>query len=168
MILVTTCCVCSVASVPTSYLLSVDKQSLILKVMLVGTVLKLGLDYYLVSNYGLLGASVAFSIAFVFMFLANLIIAMKHLKVKFPWLQMIKLTFSVLVGIGAIYFILDVEYPLVRLSVCGIIFAVVYFTMTLLLRCWRKQEISIVREKLAATKLSILKPVDALLAWAAK
>jgi O-antigen/teichoic acid export membrane protein len=169
MILVSTCCICSIASVPTSYLLSVDKQSLILKVMLVGTVLKLSLDYYLVSRYGLLGASFAFSISFLFMFVANLVIAMKHVGVNFPWLQMLKLLLASLVSVGLIFLIPDLgQPPLVGLAVSGIVFSGIYFSMTLLLRCWRKQEVSFVREKLATSNLSVLKPLDALLEWAAR
>ena len=168
MILVSTCCICSIASVPTSYLLSVDKQSLILKVMLVGTVLKLGLDYYLVSRHGLIGASIAFSIAFSFMFLANMVIAMRHLKVKFPWMQMLKLMLATLISVGLIFLIPDIDHPFVKLMATAVIFSAMYFVMTLLLRCWRRQEVIFVRDKLATTNLSILKPVDVLLEWAAR
>jgi len=170
MMLVSTCCICSIASVPTSYLLSVDKQSLILKVMLVGTVLKLSLDYYLVSRYGLMGAAIAFSVSFIFMFLANLVIAMKHLGVGFPWQQLLKLMLATGISVGAIIIIPQMFYPhpLVKLAVSGVLFAGLYLILTLLFRCWRGEEIKFVRAKIATANLGILRPLDALLSWAAK
>jgi len=170
MILAATCCICSVASVPTSYLLSVDKQSLILKVMLVGTALKLGLDFYLVSRFGLMGAAFAFSISFTFMFLANLVIAMRHLEAKFPWQQLLKVILATGISIGAILIIPEKLFAneFVKLVISSIVFALIYLLMTLLLRCWRKEEISYVRNKLAETNVVVFKPLDALLSWASK
>jgi len=169
-ILVATCCICSIASVPTSYLLSVDKQSLILKVMLVGTALKLSLDFYLVSQYGLMGAAFAFSISFTFMFLANLFIATRHLGASFPWQQLFKVVFAAVVCIGAILIIPETIYPneFLKLAISSIIFALLYLLMTLLLRCWRNEEIKYIRGKMAATNLVALKPLDVLLSWASK
>jgi O-antigen/teichoic acid export membrane protein len=167
-ILALTCCFCSVASVPTSYLLSVDKQSLILKVMLYGTALKLSLDYYLVSKYGLYGAAIAFSIAFSFMFLANLIIAMRHLGVSFPWLHWGKIITATLIAVGSVYLVkyFPLENALVGLIVSAIVFAITYFISSLFLQCLQDQEVQSIRGLIASKNLKILKPIDWLLSSA--
>jgi O-antigen/teichoic acid export membrane protein len=165
-----TCCICSIASVPTSYLLSVDKQSLILKVMLYGTVLKLGLDYYLVSKYGLYGAAVAFSISFTFMFLANLIIAMKHLGVGFPWLHVFKVIATTLISVGVIYLVdyVGIEAKLLNIFISAIAFTISYIIFSIMMRCWINEELQILRNVIKDKNITFLKPVDHLLSWAQK
>ncbi len=169
-IIAATCCICSLATVPTSYLLSVDKQSLILKVMLIGTILKLGLDFYLVSKYGLYGAAIAFSLAFSFMFMTNLILAMKDLGVAFPWLQLIRVSLATIISLVFILSLQFIQFPnlLIKLLAFSIIFLFIYLVSSLLVRCWRPQEINFIRRKIASYNLAILKPLDLLFKWAAK
>ena len=166
-ILVATCCICSVSSVPTSYLLSVDRQSLILKVMLIGTVLKLGLDYYLIKSYGLYGASIAFSMSFSFMFLANLFLAMKHLKVAFPMLYFGKVILATMISAAFVLLIkiIFIQNEVASIIISAIIFSVVYINLSLLLRCWRADEIQFFREFISKKNNSVLKKLDGYLGW---
>ena len=167
-IIVFTCCVCSIGTVSSSYLLSIDKQSLLFRIVIIGTIVKLVLDYFLVSKYHLMGAVVAFSFSIFLMFISKKILAMRMLGLKFPWGHASRILLAGSASILLIDLIPDTIPVLVYLGVSAIFYFVSFLFLSIMLKLWGKEELSFIRNKTSMKKYTVLTPIDKLLAWASK
>jgi len=130
--------------------------------------LKLGLDYYLIKNYGLYGASLAFFISFSFMFLANLYLAMRHLKVRFPMLYFCKVILVTMISSVFVLLIktLFIQNEIASIVISAITFTIIYITLSILFQCWRADEIHYVRASISKKNNAAFKMLDKYLHWA--
>ncbi|QMU61458.1 MAG: oligosaccharide flippase family protein [Gammaproteobacteria bacterium] len=146
------CCIYSIGSVATSYLLSVDKQTIILRITILGTIVKLVLDYYLIKNYSLVGASIAFSLSLFFMFIVTMIVAIKSLKVRLPIIHIIKVIMATIFSFFIMNLIPTQSFEILNLFFTATLFLFSYIIFSLMLRCWGKEEINYIRQSMNTTK----------------
>lgn len=84
----------SLSDCTNAYLWSQNKQSLMLKLIILGSVVTLGLDYYFIKHYQLSGALFAFSISTLFFVGLNLALVMRKLQSNVEWSVYFKTVFS--------------------------------------------------------------------------
>lgn len=93
----------SLSDCTNAYLWSQNKQSLMLKLIILGSVVTLSLDYYFIKHYQLSGALLAFSISTLFFVGLNLALVMRKLESTFEWSVYFKTVFSGIIALMVIF-----------------------------------------------------------------
>ena len=167
MIIVGACCLTSFGAISSSYLLSIDKQNVILKITIFATFIKLSLDYLLIVNYQLIGAAAAFAISNFVIFLAILIYSLRQLGLSLPYFHFVKLITASIIASGVSLLMPEVMNEIIYIFCVGIIFVVIYGVLTLVMKCWAREELYFLCEKIDATNFKLLVPLSRFLRWSA-
>lgn len=93
----------SLSDCTNAYLWSQNKQSLMLKLIILGSVVTLSLDYYFIKHYQLPGALLAFSISTLFFVGLNLALVMRKLESTLEWSVYVKTIFSGMIALVIIF-----------------------------------------------------------------
>ena len=128
-----------------AYLLSIDKQALILKLNIVASILTLSLDYYLIKKYQLTGALIAFSISTFFLACAFMVLAIRKLKFKPQWKIYIR---TIISGVIAILCVSPITHYLP--NIYGVIigsvgYVIIYILMLLFTFSFRHDDVRLFR-----------------------
>ena len=119
-------------------MLSIDKQSTILKLTLITTIIKIALDFYLINKYQLIGATLVFSISNIFIAFTALVISVKHLEIKLLYFHLIKILFAALIALSVTYIVPESQFILVNLLSASLIFFITFFNSNLALEVLRE------------------------------
>jgi O-antigen/teichoic acid export membrane protein len=114
-----------------AYLWSKNKQSFMLKLIVVGSIVTLVLDFYFIKLYQLQGALLAFSLSTLFFVGLNIVLVMRKLRSHLEWMTYVK---TILSGAVAIIIISPVDYYLPNIAgiVVGSFGYIVLYIMMLL------------------------------------
>jgi O-antigen/teichoic acid export membrane protein len=115
-----------------AYLLSVDGQSFVLKLIIAASFLTLSLDYFLIKQYQLIGALIALSVSTIFLTFSYMFFTAKHLNLKLEW----AIYFRTLMC-GAIAMSLIFPFGYYMPNIYGVIlgggsYVIIYFIMLLI------------------------------------
>lgn len=131
----------NIANSAQSYLLSAEKQIIILYILIVSILLKLIFGYYLISNYALQGAAITY---FITTFVANysrIHLACQYTKTNFPYLTLIKIIFCSLICIIPLYLVgLFTESRLLTVLIQGPLFGICFLLTTFIVRVWTHED----------------------------
>lgn len=116
-----------------AYLMSIDKQSLMLKISLVSFVFSLFTNYWCISQWGLIGAVAAYSIVSLVLMLVSLVIGYYYLEIlpdfKKLLLVMLAACFALIVSVLASGLFIGIFELIVGYVVFGVVYA--FFLLTL-------------------------------------
>lgn len=125
-----------------SFLVSADRQHLILMLMIIFGILKILLDVALIMAFGLNGAIMAVIVVTLLNSIAYLVIAIRVATVTMEWGRLLGIMLATVVAVAASAPLLAAGMPhLWTLLAGGIALGVVYLPMTLLFRCWNRDDI---------------------------
>lgn len=132
-----------------SYLVSIDKQRDLLKLLAVTATLNIIMDYILVEKYLLHGAIVANLIANSIYSFSILYMATSKLKVQLNYLTFMKiLSLSIISLLPVMAIDSTISNKIVSILVGTFIFFIFFSVLTIIMRCWTKDELSTIRNLL--------------------
>jgi len=135
------CALSTVSQSGSSLLISADKQLTILFLVILCGVIKVTLDVVLIRNYGLTGATVAYVAAAMFGAVCNLVLALRLIGMQPDWLRLLRILLAAAITALAIYPLRGHWPALPTLVIAGLVTVPVYALLTLLLRCWSREDI---------------------------
>ena len=148
-----------------SYLLSSERQPVILKLVIAAVIVKLVAGPLAIMQFGLLGAAWTFALVNLGVAAIKFRISMSDLDVAFPLSEL----FRVLVAAGIALLIARVAafvtVPLVALALAAVVFAPVYALTTFLLGCWSREDIVFFRQLAGRLPRLLARPLNALFAF---
>lgn len=118
-----------------TYLVTVDRQSTILKLVASATVLKLILAYFLISHYKLLGATIGYVTVSGYFTTFLIWRAVHHQGVKLDFARYFRIILAAVLAVVPCLVVTWWQPNLFGLAAGGILFAAVYAFAILLLRC---------------------------------
>ncbi len=140
---VMTTAISTIAQGASSFLVSADRQHLILMLMIVFGIMKIALDITLIAAYGFNGAIVAVLVVTVLNALAYMAIAMRVAVVSMEWARLLGILLAALTAAAASAPLLLAGLPHLPTLLAGVVVvAAVYLPMTLLARCWSRDDIA--------------------------
>lgn len=135
------CALSTVSQSGSSLLISADKQLTILFLVILCGVIKIVLDVVLIRNYGLNGATIAYVAAAMFGAVSNLVLALRLIGMQPDWWRLLRILLAAGITALAIYPLRGHWPALPNLLIAGIATVPVYALLTLLLRCWSREDI---------------------------
>lgn len=136
------CAIQTVAQGASSLLLSADRQHITLIFTIVFGTLKFALDMVLISRFGLHGALAAIAIQSTLSVAAYMVVAMRVSGVSLHWARLSRIVVAAGIAALAAMPIRELHWPaLPTLLLGGIVFAIGYPLLTLVLRCWTGADI---------------------------
>lgn len=135
------CALSAVSQSGSSLLISADKQITILILVILCGVIKIALDVILIHHYGLTGATIAYVVAAMFGAIANLVLALRLIGMQPDWMRLLRILLAAAITALAIYPLRGHWPALPTIIAAGIATVPVYALMTLLLRCWSREDI---------------------------
>jgi O-antigen/teichoic acid export membrane protein len=134
--------VSTVAQGASSFLVSADRQHLILALMIVFGILKILLDVVLIMHFGLHGAVTAVIIVTLLNAVAYVALAMHIADTPMEWRRLAGILLATLIAsVVAAPMLVTGLMPFWALLAGGILILLVYVPSTLLLRCWNQDDI---------------------------
>lgn len=128
-----------------SYLMSSDRQSTVLKVMIVTAILTLILDYYFIINFGLIGALIAnlISVAFISFFI--IYFATKYLSAKLEYIVFGNIIASTFLSVTPLVLMSIFYGSNIYNMLFGIfLFIIIFFYTTIYFKCWTKLDLKMI------------------------
>lgn len=145
-----------------SFLVGADRQHLILILMIIFGVLKVALDFTLISMFGLNGAVAAVMVLAVLSAIAYIGIALRVAGITLEWRRLSNIIFS---AVATSLLVIPVHLlgleQFWTLLLGGILILLAYIPLTLLLRCWNDDDI----EQLQGLHTKFLMGRPKALAW---
>lgn len=129
-----------------AYLWSTDRQMVLFKLYIITAILTLSLDYFLIKEFQLTGALMAYAISTSFMVLAYFYILVKTLNVKLEWKKYIQTIISAVISI---LFVSPLGYYMPTIYgtiIGGIGFIVIYIIMLLFTLSFSSKDIALFRK----------------------
>lgn len=127
-----------------AYLMSIDKQSFILKVISFVSFLTLTLDYFLIKDYQLSGALMALSISTSILVCAYILFICFSLKLKLEWLIYLKSVFSGAVAITIVHLMNAYNSNLLFMCFFVGIYLIFYTIFMILFNAFTRIEIGLI------------------------
>jgi O-antigen/teichoic acid export membrane protein len=155
----------AISSAGSSLLISADRQHTVLMLIAASGTLKIVLDIVLIQRYGFFGAVVAASSALILSAVLMIVLAMRSIGTTLDWARLLRIAFAA-IATAAISMPLHFTLPPVQALLSGaLVTAIAYPLLTLVLRCWTREDIDHV-QAMHARRGSQPRALAALLAWA--
>lgn len=135
------CALSTVSQSGSSLLISADRQLTILVLVVISGLVKVLLDVVLIRAYGLAGATTAFVTVAMIGAVANLVLALRMIGMQPNWTRISRIVLAAAVTAILIIPLRGLQPHLLSLAVGGIATVVLYAFLTLLLRCWSREDI---------------------------
>ena len=140
------CALSTVSQSGSSLLISADRQITILILVVVCGAIKVLLDVLLIRAYGLGGATIAYVSVALFGATANLVLALRMIGMQPNWVRLLRIILAAAIT-AALIMPLRGHWPaLPTLLVAGVLTVPLYALLTLLLRCWSREDIEHLRQ----------------------
>lgn len=149
-----------------SLLISADRQRTVLLVVSACAVLKIVLNVALTARYGLLGAVIAFCAVAAADAVALMVLAIRASHAAPEWGRLLRTGLAASLAALAVLPLRDVLPPVVVIVVGGLLLAVTYLPLTLVLGCWSRGDIQFARQLHDRYGLRRLRVGIRLLDWA--
>lgn len=132
----------NVANSAQSYLLSSDRQAVILKLTLAGLTLKIAVGIAAVKYFGLLGAILTYTGVAALIGTIKLAITFHALDVRFPLIGLARTALAAGISAAASWPVVALlGVSLLPLLLAGLVFSVSYSLLTLALGCWSRADL---------------------------
>ncbi len=125
-----------------SLLISADRQRAVLVMVICFGVLKLGLDAWLIHVAGLRGAMIAFFAVSVFNAVAYITMATRVSGASPDWLRILRTLLASVLAVLPLWPLVSHLSAWAALAAGAVIGGVLYLPLTLLLRCWSRNDIA--------------------------
>lgn len=126
----------------TSLLVSADRQHTILMLTVALGVLKMVLDFVLITRFGLYGSVAAIVIEVLIIATSYLSIGMRVSGARLEWLRLLRILLAAALAAAVASLVRPLNLPSVlTLLAGGIVLSAIYFLLTLLLQCWSRADI---------------------------
>jgi O-antigen/teichoic acid export membrane protein len=135
------CSVTTVSQAGSSLLISADRQNLVLIVVAICGTLKLILDATLIAHYGLHGAIFAYVTVALVAAGSMIALAMRTSGASIEWIRLGRIVLAAGIAAAVAILLRDRWSPLITLLAGFFALSAVYLLMTLLLRCWTRDDI---------------------------
>ncbi|MEO8011159.1 MAG: polysaccharide biosynthesis C-terminal domain-containing protein [Dokdonella sp.] len=135
------CALYTVSQSASSLLVSADRQATILAVVISSGVLKVVLGIWLIRMLGLDGAMLAYVSVAVFSTVTMMVIALRVIGMQPHWTRLLRIILAAGLSAVAVYPLVGLWPPLPTIVVGAAAIAVVYALLTILLRCWSREDI---------------------------
>ncbi len=142
-------------SVTTSILLSLDRQVILLKILLFTAIINIFLDYYLIKEYGINGAVSASVIAKLIFSISCQFYIYKLIKTKLPYADYLQIYIVSIALLMPLFFIHQIIGSLLILGIGGVVYFISYVYILIVLSKIKEDEVEILITYLQ--KLPILK-----------
>ena len=131
----------NIANSAQSYLLSAEKQVIILYILIISLILKLIFGYYLISNYALAGAAITYFITSAFANYSRIHLACKYSSTKFPYLTLTKVSICSLICLIPLYLLgLIFESMIITVVLQGMLFGILFLIASFLAKVWTDED----------------------------
>ncbi len=141
------CAVGTATQGASSLLVSADRQHTILMLTMALGVLKMALDFFLITRFGLYGSVAAIVIEVLVIAASYLIIGIRVSGVQLEWLRLLRIVLAAALAAALVMPVYALHLPpVLTLSFGGIVLSGAYLLLTLLLRCWSAADISQMQE----------------------
>lgn len=155
----------AISSAGSSLLISADRQHTVLKLVAAAGALKVLLDVVLIHRFGFIGAVIASSTALVVNSTLMMVLAMRAIHTSLDWLRLLRIAFAALLT-AAIAMPAHLTLPPVQALLVGaLVTSITYPLLTLVLRCWSREDIAHVQAMHARAR-SRPRALATLLRWA--
>ena len=155
----------AISSAGSSLLISADRQHTVLMLVAVAGTLKIVLDIVLIQRFGFIGAVIAASSALVLNSVLMMVLAMRAIRTSLDWRRLLRIAFAA-VATATISMPLHLTLRPVQALLAGaLVTAIAYPLLTLVLRCWTREDIDHVQAMHARTG-SRPRVLASLLEWA--
>ena len=125
-----------------SLLISADRQRAVLALILVCGLLKLGLDAWLIHIDGLRGALIAFAVVAAVNVVSYTTLAIRECGVSPDWGRLARTVLASALAAGPLLLVHHHLPAWAELLVGGLLAGVLYLPLTLMLRCWTRNDIA--------------------------
>ncbi|HWU76441.1 MAG TPA: oligosaccharide flippase family protein [Rhodanobacter sp.] len=126
----------------TSLLVSADRQHTILILTIALGVLKVGLDFVLITRFGLYGSIAAIVIELLVIATSYLTIAMRISGTQLEWLRLLRIVLAAAMAAALASLVLALHLvPILTLLLGAVVLTTTYLLLTLLLQCWSQADI---------------------------
>ena len=140
--------VLSLVHIPNSILVMIKKTKLIFYISLIGALVNIILNYFLISNFGIIGGAIATSFSLILIFILTFISSYKLTKIQPLKLNYFKSILSGIISFFTVFFIINLinkEVLFISFILFSILFLIIYFLLLYLLRGFDKGDRDIMR-----------------------
>lgn len=117
------------------HLIVMEKTKYISNILLASAVLNIGLNILLINKVGIIGAAISTLSSYIFLSILALVKTYKYIKIKIPWIEVVKLFFIIILLLSIDQLILNkMENNTIMLLIKAISLALIFLVTSIVLK----------------------------------
>ncbi len=139
-----------------SYLLSAEKQKVLLYILIISLSIKLLIGYYLIKNYALLGACITYVVSLTIAYVPRIYLACKYSGSNFPYMTLIKTIIISLLCLLPLYFI-SVDNIYLSLITLSMLFITIFIFLSIIFKLLESSDYATLNSQIVKIPFAIPK-----------